>query len=118
MATIEQLSQAALQRDSLRLRSLTQDLLRETPRLSEVPRPASADPRVLSTAAALIELLASRQHQTPPTWAREIGPLPEPFFLLEAAERMTRLRVLCETQAPEPMRKRRLYAPPNFLAFA
>jgi hypothetical protein len=118
MVTIEQLAEAALQRDSLRLRSLTQDLLHETPRLSDVLRPASTDPRVLSTAAALIELLAVRQQQNPPAWAREFGPLPEPFFLVEAAEHMTRLRVLCETQAPEPMRKRRLYAPPNFLAFA
>jgi hypothetical protein len=118
MVTLEQLAEAALQRDSLRLRSLTQDLLREMPRLSDVPRPASANPRVLSTAAALVELLATRQGQTPPAWAREIGPLPEPFFLLEAAERMTRLRALCETQAPDPLRKRRLYAPPNFLAFA
>jgi len=118
MVTIEQLAEAALQRDSLRLRSLTQDLLHEMPRLSDVPRPASAEPRVLSTAAALVELLAARQKQNPPAWAREVGPLPEPFFLLEAAERMTRLRALCETQAPDPLRKRRLYAPPNFLAFA
>ena len=28
------------------------------------------------------------------------------------------LRALCETQAPEPLRKRRLSAPPNFLEFA
>lgn len=118
MATLEQLAEAALQRDGLRVRSLAQDLLRETARLSEVPRPASADLRLLSTAAALIELLADHQHQTPPAWTREIGPLPEPFFLLEAAEHMKRLRALCETQAPEPMRKRRLYAPPNYLAFA
>jgi len=117
MVTIEQLAEAALQRDSLLLRSLTQDLLHETPHLSDVPRPANDDPRVLSTAAALIELLAIRQQQPPPTWACEIGPLPEPFFLVEAAESMTRLRVLCETQAPEPMRRRRLYAPPNFLTF-
>jgi hypothetical protein len=34
------------------------------------------------------------------------------------AETMKRLRTLCETQAPEPMRKRRLYAPPIFLEFA
>jgi hypothetical protein len=43
--------------------------------------------------------------------------LPEPIFLLEAAARMKRLRALCETQSPEPLRKRGFYAPPNFLEF-
>ena len=118
MATLEQLAEASLQRDGLRARSLAQDLLRETTHLSDLPRPASADPRLLSMAAALVELLAARRQQPPPPWASEIGPLPEPFFLLEASERMQRLRALCETQAPEPMRKRRLYAPPNYLSFA
>ena len=29
-----------------------------------------------------------------------------------------RLRALCEAESPEPLRKRFLYAPPNFLEFA
>jgi hypothetical protein len=118
MTRLEELAEAALERDALRLRSLAQDFLRETPRLSDVPRPPTKDARRLTAAAALMELLAARQRQAPPAWTREVGPLTEPFFLLEAAERMTRLRQLCETQSPEPMRKRRMYAPPNFLAFA
>jgi hypothetical protein len=68
--------------------------------------------------AALVELLAERQGQNPPAWTQEIGALSEPFFMLEAASSMKRLRMLCETQSPEPMRKRRLYAPPHFLEFA
>ncbi len=118
MATLEDVARAALRYDSLGVRSLTQDLLRATPRLATVPRPTVEDARVLSVAAALVELLALRQQQPPPAWAREIGPLAEPFFLLKAAETMKRLRQLCETQSPEPMRKRRLYAPPNYLEFA
>ena len=69
-------------------------------------------------AAKINELLATRQNQTPPSWTKEIGALNEPFYLLRSAETMKRLRVLCETQSPEPMRKRQLYAPPNFLEFA
>jgi predicted secreted protein len=118
MVKIEQLAQAALNRESLQLRSLAQDLLRENPRLSDTPRPGTDDPRLLAVAASLIELFALRLHQRPPAWAQEIGPLPEPVFLLEAAETLKRLRVLCETQAPEPLRKRGLYAPPTFLEFA
>lgn len=118
MELIEQLADAALQRDSLRLRSLAQDMTRAGINWSSLPRPATNDIRLLAIAASLAELLAERQNQAPPVWTREIGALNEPFFLLQSAENMKRLRVLCETQAPEPMRKRHLYAPPNFLEFA
>ncbi|MGC1377344.1 MAG: hypothetical protein WA821_14025 [Anaerolineales bacterium] len=85
---------------------------------SALPRPQTSDPLLLAMAASLNELLAERQNQTPAAWTSEVGPLEAPFFLLQSAEKMKRLRVLCETQSPEPMRKRQLYAPPHFLAFA
>ena len=118
MEPIEQLAQAALQRDHLQLRSLVQDLARAKADWSKMPRPPTNDPRLLAMSAALVELLAQRNNQTPPAWTKEIGALKEPFFLLESAATMKRLRVLCETQSPEPMRKRLLYAPPHFLEFA
>lgn len=118
MDKLEQLARAAYQRESLTVRSLTQDLLRDTRSFQDIPRPASQDASLLSIAAGLIELLAQRQHQQPPAWAADIGPLPEPFYLLETALHMKHLRALCETQAPEPLKKRNLYAPPNYLAFA
>jgi len=118
MVMLEQLAQAALNRDGLQLRSLTQDWLGENTLMSETPRPSTDDARILTTAAALIEMFAQRRQQEPPAWVEEVGPLPEPLFLLESAESMKRLRELCETQSPEPLRKRRLYAPPNFLEFA
>ena len=118
MVTIEQLADAALKGDTLLLRSLTQDLLRERPQLGNYPRPQTDDPRLLAAAASLIELFALRLHQPAPSWTKEVGALPEPIFLVKAAATMKRLRVLCETQAPEPLRKRGFYAPPNFLEFA
>ncbi len=118
MVPIEQLAQAALERDHLKLRSLVQDVTREKVDWSIIPRPSTKDARLLVFSAALVELLAQRNNHTPPAWTKEIGPLKEPFFLLESATRMKRLRVLCETQSPEPMRKRLLYAPPHFLEFA
>ncbi len=118
MATLEQLAEAALNYESVQLRSLTQDLLRSTRELNKVPRPHTNDARLLAVAASLIELFAFRRRQVPPAWTSAIGPLPEPIFLVKAAETMKRLRTLCETQSPEPLRKRKLYAPPNFLEFA
>jgi hypothetical protein len=117
MEPIEQLAEAALQRDSLRLRSLVQDLTRAHTDWSSLPRPSTNDTRLLAIAASLAELLAERQNQNHPAWTKDVGALNEPFFLVRSAETMRRLRVLCETQSPEPMRKRRLYAPPNFLEF-
>ncbi len=118
MEPIEQLAQAALERDHLKLRSLVQDFMRAKTDFGKLPRPSTSDSRLLVISAALTELLAQRNNQTPPAWTKEIGALKEPFFLLESAATMKRLRVLCETQSPEPMRKRLLYAPPNFLEFA
>jgi hypothetical protein len=118
MELIEQLAEAALLRDSLRLRSLVQDSARANINWSLILRPKTNDLRLLALSASLAELLASRGKQDPPSWTKEIEALQEPFYLLQSAEKMKRLRLLCETQSPEPMRKRRLYAPPNFLEFA
>jgi hypothetical protein len=118
MVTLEQLAEAALNKESLLLRSLTQDLLRENPNLSDCPKPQTKDSRVLAAAASLVELLALRLRQTPPNWTKDVGPSPEPVYLLKAAESMKHLRALCEISAPEPLRKRGFYAPPNFLEFA
>lgn len=117
MATLEQLARAALSHEGLQLRSLAQDFLRLNPRLSEVASPATTDARVLATAAALAELFALRQKQAPPAWAQVVGGLAEPLYLVAAATRLKRLRQLCEAESPEPLRKRGLYAPPNFLEF-
>ena len=118
MVTLEALAETALRRDSLQLRSLAQDFVREHPHLTLIPRPQTDNPQLLGTAAALLELLAQRTRQVAPNWTREIGAVPEPVFLLEAATRMPHLRALCEAEAPEPLRRRRLYAPPDFLSFA
>ena len=118
MVTIEQLAEAALNQDAFLLRSLTQDLLRERPRLSSFSRPKEVEFRTLAAAASLIELLAERLHQEPPAWTREIGALREPIHLVRAAASMKHPRALCEQEAPEPLRKRGFYAPPNFLESA
>jgi hypothetical protein len=40
------------------------------------------------------------------------------MFVVKSAETMPRLRHLCETQSPEPLRRRGFLAPPDFLTFA
>ena len=118
MELIEQIAQAALKRDSLQLRSLVQDFVRANVELSNLSKPITEDKNLLVMTAAIIELLAERTNQPAPNWTKEIGALSEPFFLLESALQMKRLRTLCETESPEPFRKRLLFAPPHFLQYA
>lgn len=118
MELLEQIARAALTRDHLTLRSLIQDWVRSGAHTQDFSRPSFADSRLLVISAAIVELLAERRKESPPAWTTKIGSLSEPFFMLESASSMKCLRALCETQSPEPMRKRLLYAPPHFLEFA
>ncbi len=117
MVRIEQIAKAALNEDSLQVRSLVQDFLGALPHLADIAQPAVTDQRLLATAASFLELFADRLNQPAPSWTAQIGPVPEPIYLLKAAATMKRLRHLCETESPAPLRKRNLYAPPNYLDF-
>jgi len=118
MEIIEEIAEAAIQQDHLRLRSLTQDLIRSKAPINLLLPPQTTDLRLLALSASIAELLAQQQGEQPPAWTNDIGALSEPFYLLKSAESMKRLRELCETQSPAPMRKRKFYAPPHFLQFA
>ncbi len=115
---IDELANALLNADNLRLRSLLQDALIEFPEICKWPTPVSCDPRVMAAAAALTELCALRHGQSAPAWTAAVEPLLEPMFVVKSASTMKRLRKLCETESPLPLRKRGFYAPPNFLEFA
>jgi hypothetical protein len=118
VAKLEDLAQAAIAGDALRLRQLAQDWLRDTPHLSECQPPDSSDPQVPIVAAALVELFADRLNQQPPSWTAQIAGLPNPLYLLKSAQTMPRLRTMCQAESPPPLRKRNLFAPANFLSFA
>jgi len=117
MTTIEQIGKAALNGDAIFVRALTQDLLSLYPVLAEVPKPESSDLELLAVSAAIIELLSLRRGENPPTWTQAIGALEKPVFLLRAATKMPRLREMCQDAAPYPLRRRRIYAPPDYLVF-
>lgn len=117
MVTIEEIAKAALQGESLLVRSLTQDFLRYQPQFASIAQPVTDDEQVLALSAAFIELFAKRSNQLAPAWTAKIGPVAQPIFLLKAAQRMKRLRELCEAESPEPLRRRHLYATPDYLEF-
>jgi hypothetical protein len=107
-----------LTHDDFHLRLYVQAWLREQPCFALMPQPETDDPRVLTVTAALIELLAERAGQPPPDWTASVGPLPEPFFVMRRAERPGFTRDLCLNESPGPLRRRNIFAPPNFLEMA
>lgn len=117
MAIIDEIVNAALAHEALKLRSLTQEFLHTNPSFGELPKPVTNDPTKFALAAAIVELLAQQAEQKPPVWTAEAQSVSEPIFLLKSAEKMKRLRQLCLEKAPLPLKKRGFYAPPNYLNF-
>jgi hypothetical protein len=115
MTPLEQIATQILANNPLEVRSLTQDYLRRGALLCVEPAPTSDDPRICAVAAALAELLAARTAQPAPPWANQIGRLPAPLYLVEAATRSPRMRARVEQESPEPLRKRNVFAPPGYL---
>src|SRR5688500_9264033 len=115
---LEDLVDALLRYDHLTARQWVADAGREHLEWRRVPVPTGLDAIGLAVAAGVAELLASRAGQAPPVWTAAVPGVDEPLFLVRAAARMPRLRASCETEGPEPLRKRRLLAPPDFLTAA
>ena len=115
---LRDLVEALLARDALRARQWAADAAREAVIWAAVPRPIGWGTLELALAAGVVELFASRSHQLPPNWTGTVGCAPEPLYLVRAAETMPRLRLSCETEGPEPLRVRRIYAPPDFMTAA
>jgi hypothetical protein len=118
MAQIDDMATAALNFDALTLRSLAHDWLQENKQIDASMPPASQDVSIRNVAAGLVEMFAERLGQSPPAWAAQIPPVSRPIYLLKAAQTMRRLRQLCDSESPLPLRRRNLLAPPTFLEFA
>ena len=112
------LVRALLRRDALTARQWVADAAREAMVWTDVPRPIGWTALELAVAAGVVELLASRAKQPPPPWTATVRETPVPVYLVSAAETMPRLRRLCETEGPESLRWRHVFAPPEFLTIA
>lgn len=115
---LKDLVRALLAFDALSARQWLADAQRSGFVWTQVPAPLGLDATGLATAAGVAELLAERAGQPPPSWAAGVPSAPERLFLVRAAASMPRLRSLCEREGPEPLRRRGLLAPPEFLSIA
>lgn len=115
---LRDLVEALLRGDALSARQWVADAARCRLSWSDLPSPMDLSPVGSAVAASVVELMASRAGQPAPRWARAAPASPTTVFLVRAAETMPRLRRLCEEEGPEPLRKRRILAPPEFLTWA
>jgi hypothetical protein len=115
---LRDLVRALLDFDALGARQWLADAQRSGFVWTEVRAPAGLNATELATAAGVAELLAARAGQPPPEWTASVPAAPQRLFLVRAAATMPRLRSLCEREGPEPLRRRGLLAPPEFLSIA
>ena len=115
---LRELLQAVLTHDMLTARQWVTDAIRAGFRWEAVGQPEGLDPVSLALAASLVELMAERTGRRCPSWTAAVPAAPERLFLVEAARVLPRLRRLCEEEGPEPLRRRRFLAPPDFLTAA
>ena len=115
---LRDLVRALIERDTLSARQWVADADRAAFDWSLVAKPSDLDALGLAVAAALVEMMTARRGTSAPIWTSAIPPAPEPVYLVRAAESLPRLRRLCEEEGPEPLRRRRLLAPPDFLTAA
>lgn len=115
---IRDLVRALLNYEPLAARQWVLDFSTSAGRWSDVEPPVDANAEELSLAAALVEMMAARAGELSPSWTSEVKAGPRAVFLVKSAERMPRLRSICQEQGPEPLRRRQFFAPPDFLTYA
>jgi len=101
--------------DLLAARQWVADAHRSRLRWAGVGRPAGLDEREMTVAAAIVELLAERAGVVAPSWTLSIGAQREPLFLDPGIQEMPRTLAHAMTDGPEPLRRRNLFASPDFL---
>lgn len=109
------LIRAILSGDLLAARQWVADAYRAQVRWERLERPSGLDDREMAVAAGIAELLAARAGALAPSWTIAVGAQKEPLFLDPGLEDMPRTRERMQTHAPEPLRKRNLFASPDFL---
>lgn len=115
---LRELVHQILDGDLLAARQWVADANRLQLQWERLEQPHGLSERELSVAAGLAELLALRAGATPPPWTREVGALQEPVVLDPGLEEMPRSFARAKSHAPEPLRKRNLFALPDFLDVA
>lgn len=115
---VPELVHALLAGDLLTARQCVADAQRTKVQWERLEQPHGLNDREMSVAAGVVELLASRNGDTPPPWTKTFGAVRELLVLDPGLEQMPRSFALAKSAGPEPLRKRNLIALPDFLDVA
>lgn len=115
---LRELVAALLKGDILAARQFVADAARGNLRWDRMELPAGLSSRERAVAAAIVELLASRAGMSAPAWSQSIGPVRGMLVLDPGLESMPRSFARARIAGPEPLRKRNIVAPPDFLDVA
>ncbi len=102
--------------DLLRAREWVADAQRAHVDWSRVDPPTGLDPLEMTVAAGLVELFAARV--TGPSWTAAVGASREPVVLDPGLEQMPRSFRVAKSHGPDALRRRNLFALPDFLDVA
>lgn len=114
---LTELVQALVCLDSRVARQILADMMASGVDWSSLALPSTLDGPELSVAAAVVELVAARAHVPAPKWTQSVGASTEPVWLIRVEHR-PRLKARLLEESPEPLRRRRVYAPEDFLTAA
>lgn len=101
--------------DLLAARQWVADARRSRLEWSGCDRPRGLSEPEMAIAAGLAELLAERAGAMPPAWTATVGGNRDPLILDPGLETMPRTLKHAMAETPEPLRKRNIYAPHDFL---
>ena len=114
---LRNLIDAVLAGDLLMARQWVADAQRENVNWERLPCPQEFSGPAMIVAAALVELFAGRAGENPPRWTASVG-AGDPLVLDPGLEDMPRSFARAKAAGPEPLRKRNLFALPDFLDVA
>jgi hypothetical protein len=107
---------AVLQNDDLTARQFVKDAKRAAFSWGHAPELVFATQRERAVYAGLVELLADRNGETPPDWARRVGQAPESVFLMGANSPVWQ-RVY-QARAPASLKAHNVFADSDYLDVA
>ena len=105
---------AALSGDDLRVRQWVKSAARMNLDFSQLPPPSDLAPDEFAVAAGMVELLAQRNGQSAPQWARAAGGASRPVYLVPSAAKVQRWA----DQTPAPLKSRNVFATAKYLDFS
>lgn len=115
---LRNLIDALVKVEPLRVRQWIMDADDEGFDWTRVAAPTDLTPSELAVAAGVVEVLAVRCGKQPPAWTASVPASPQPVWLLKFGATLPRTRKMCEEHGPAPLRRRNVFAPPEFLTAA